>query len=194
MTVLKPIRLFAWYRVVPMALVALLGIASFLYAFAPAPLLRLMYPLSYEEQILASSTAHGVDPYLVSAVIDTESSWDAKAESASGARGLMQLMPETAQDMVDLGLVDGSYDPENLEDAATNIEFGCAYLSYLISFFNGSTDKAVAAYNAGMGNVMAWSSEETTLEESIAFPETQAYLVRVTNARARYQELYPQSF
>lgn len=194
MVTLKRIRLFAWYRAVPMALVALLGIASFLFSFAPAPLLRLMYPLSYEEQILASSTAHGVDPYLVSAVIDTESSWDTKAESASGARGLMQLMPETAQDMVDLGLVDSSYDSNNLEDAATNIEFGCAYLSYLISFFNGLTDKAIAAYNAGMGNVMQWTQDETSIQEAIAFPETQAYLVRVTNARTRYQELYPQSF
>ncbi len=194
MTTLKPVRLFAWYRVIPMALVLLFGIASFLYSYAPAPLLRLLYPLSYEDQILSSSTSHGVDPYLVCAVIDTESSWDSDAKSQSGARGLMQLMPETAQDMVDLGLVDASYDSSNLEDATTNIEFGCAYLSYLISFFNGSTEKAIAAYNAGMGNVMAWSQEESSLEESIKFPETQAYLARVINAQDRYQDLYPQNF
>ena len=106
----------------------------------------------------------------------------------------MQLMPETASDMISLGLVDSSYNVSNLSDPATNIEFGCAYLSYLISYFNGSTEKAIAAYNAGMGNVEQWAQRETSLQDAITFPETQAYLARVTNARERYQDLYPHSF
>ena len=131
----------------------------------------------------------------MAAVIRTESSWDATAQSSTGARGLMQLMPETAQDMVDKGLVDGSsYSAENLEDPATNIEFGCAYLAYLSSYFNGATDRAIAAYNAGMGNVDNWAQEDTTLHNAITFPETQAYLVRVNNAYDRYRQIYPTAF
>ena len=194
MTSIKASRLLAWYRVVPLACVLAFAIIALVYSAAPAPLLRLFYPLSHEEEIVDSATRHGVDPYLVAAVIETESGWDESAKSSRGAEGLMQLMPETARDMIALGLVDASYDASNLGDPATNIEFGCAYLSYLIRYFNGSTDKAIAAYNAGMGNVEQWTQGETSLQDAITFPETQAYLARVTNARERYQDLYPQNF
>ena len=106
----------------------------------------------------------------------------------------MQLMPETASDMISLGLVDSSYNVSNLSDPATNIEFGCAYLSYLLTYFNGSTDSAIAAYNAGMGNVDGWAQQSTSLHNAITFPETQAYLIRVNNAWVRYKTLYPDRF
>ena len=107
----------------------------------------------------------------------------------------MQLMPETAQDMIAKGLVDGGeYSAGNLYDPATNIEFGCAYLSYLLTYFNGSTDSAIAAYNAGMGNVDGWAQQSTSLHNAITFPETQAYLIRVNNAWVRYKTLYPDRF
>ena len=191
----RPPRLLAWYRVVPLLIVLLFGGISWAYAFAPAPLFQMLYPLKYEDQILASATAHGVDPYLVAAVIETESGWDASAQSDRGAQGLMQLMPETAHDMVYKGLVDGAdYDANNLLDPATNIELGCAYLAYLISYFNGATDHAIAAYNAGMGNVDSWTETGDELADAIEFPETQSYLARVTTAHERYRELYPDSF
>lgn len=107
----------------------------------------------------------------------------------------MQLMPSTAEDMVSKGLVDGEeFDPSDLEDPRTNIEIGCAYLAYLSAYFNGATDHAIAAYNAGMGNVDSWTSSGDRLNEAIQFPETQAYLARVTTAHQRYKELYPDSF
>lgn len=189
------IRLFTWYRVAPVALVLLLGIISFVYSFGPSLLFKPMYPLEHESEITASASAHGVDPYLVAAIIRSESSWDERASSHRGAIGLMQLMPETASDMVEKGLVDPNrFSVDQLTDPATNIEFGCAYLSYLMSYFNGATDKAVAAYNAGMGNVDIWTQEGDILHNAITFPETQAYLVRVTMAQTRYRELYPQAF
>lgn len=188
-------RLLAWYRVLSMLAVLAVGLIAAVYSFAPGLLFKAIYPLKYESEITASAARHNVDPYLVAAVIRTESSWDATAQSSTGARGLMQLMPETAQDMVDKGLVDGSfYSAENLEDPATNIEFGCAYLAYLSSYFNGATDRAIAAYNAGMGNVDNWAQEDTTLHNAITFPETQAYLVRVNNAYDRYRQIYPTAF
>ena len=184
-----------WYRVVPLAVVFIFGLVSFAFTFAPSLLFKPMYPLRYEDEITASASAHGVDPYLVAAVIRAESSWDPEASSDQGARGLMQLMPETAQDMAAKGLVDGKrYSYENLEDPAINIEYGCAYLSYLLTYFNGATDRAIAAYNAGMGNVDGWAKQDKLLHNAITFPETQAYLVRVNMAKARYQELYPQAF
>ena len=188
-------RLLAWYRALPMALVLAMGLIAAAYSYAPAALFSAIYPLKYEAQIIDSAARHGVDPYLVAAVIRTESGWDAEAASSQGARGLMQLMPETARDMVDKGLVDGSaYDPDNLEDPATNIEFGCAYLSYLGRYFNGATDRSIAAYNAGMGNVDDWAQQDTVLHNAITFPETQAYLIRVTNACERYRQIYPDAF
>lgn len=184
-----------WYRVFPLTVVLIFGLVSFAFAFAPSLLFKSMYPLRYEDEITASAAAHGVDPYLVAAVIRSESSWDPEASSHQGACGLMQLMPETAQDMVAKGLVDGKrYSYENLEDPAINIEYGCAYLSYLLTYFNGATDRAIAAYNAGMGNVDGWAKQDKLLHNAITFPETQAYLVRVNMAKARYQELYPQAF
>ena len=184
-----------WYRAVPLIVVLIFGLVSFAFTFAPSLLFKSMYPLRYEDEITASASAHGVDPYLVAAVIRSESSWDPEASSHQGARGLMQLMPETAQDMVAKGLVDGKrYSYENLEDPTINIEYGCAYLSYLLTYFNGATDRAIAAYNAGMGNVDGWAKQDKLLHNAITFPETQAYLVRVNMAKARYQELYPQAF
>lgn len=184
-----------WYRALPLTVVLIFGLVSFVFAFAPSLLFKSMYPLRYENEITTSASAHGVDPYLVAAVIRSESSWDPEASSHQGARGLMQLMPETAQDMVAKGLVDGKrYSYENLEDPTVNIEYGCAYLSYLLTYFNGATDRAIAAYNAGMGNVDGWAKQDKLLHNAITFPETQAYLVRVNMAKARYQELYPQAF
>lgn len=184
-----------WYRVFPLTVVLIFGLVSFAFAFAPSLLFKSMYPLRYEDEITASAATHGVDPYLVAAVTRSESSWDPEASSHQGARGLMQLMPETAQDMVAKGLVDGKrYSYENLEDPTVNIEYGCAYLSYLLTYFNGATDRAIAAYNAGMGNVDGWAKQDKLLHNAITFPETQAYLVRVNMAKARYQELYPQAF
>ena len=107
----------------------------------------------------------------------------------------MQLMPETARDMVNQGYVDPrEFDPDMLTDPAINIRYGCAYLSYLLKYFNGATDKAIAAYNAGMGNVDDWSQEKSRLHNAITFPETQAYLVRVTMTLKRYRDLYPNAF
>ena len=185
----------SWYRAIPLLLVLLCGVCSFCYTYAPAFIFKNMFPLNYEEYIKQSSARYGLDPYLVAAVIKTESNWNAQAVSNKGAQGLMQLMPETAQDMVSKGLVSAtSYSSNNLSDPAINIEFGCAYLAYLLKYFNGSTDRAIAAYNAGMANVETWAQQNTVLHNAITFPETQAYLIRVNGAQTRYRELYPDAF
>ena len=154
----------------------------------------IFYPVRYDQQINDSSSRHGVDPYLVCAVIKCESDWNADASSSAGAVGLMQLMPDTADEVLNLGLVSGkAYPASDLTDASVNIEYGCAYLSYLQRQL-GSTDEVIAAYNAGIGKVESWtsgSSPSTDLSTLIDYPETKAYLARVKQALSSYQTLYP---
>lgn len=163
------------------------GFASAATGFARG----LFYPVEYTEEIKAAAERHGLDPDLVCAIIKCESSWDASAVSGAGAVGLMQVMPATAQSLVALGLVDsGTYDPTNLSDAVTNIEYGCAYLEFLQNNLS-STTEIVAAYNAGIGTVQEWLADGATLPEGIEYAETSAYLERVTAAYEGYAAAYP---
>jgi soluble lytic murein transglycosylase len=166
---------------------------TFATNLAPNDLVRsLLYPVKYADLVQDSSTRHGVDPYLVCAVIKCESGWDSEASSSAGAVGLMQLMPATSAEVAQMGLVDaGTYDPNNLTDPATNIEYGTAYLAYLQQYL-GSTDEVIAAYNAGMGTVGTWVGDGGDLSSSIEYAETAAYLVLVKDAYSRYQQLYPE--
>lgn len=153
---------------------------------------RLVYPVSYDEAILASSERHNVDPLLVCAVIKCESNWDPSVSSGVGACGLMQLMPETAEELIRQGYVDGSvYSADALYDPETNIEFGCAYLE-LARHELGSTDEVIASYNAGIGKVKEWLASGTgsISELSQEYPETATYLKKVQNAYERYRALY----
>ena len=91
-----------------------------------------------------------------------------------------------------MGLVRSSaYDPTDLTDPSTNIEYGCAYLAYLSSQCD-STDEVIAAYNAGLGTVESWKEgHPSDFSDAITYPETKLYLQRVNDAYVHYQELYP---
>lgn len=187
-------RFFRWYRTIPILIMALVTALSFGMVSLPSSLARrYLFPVNYREAILESSARHGVDPLLVCAIISCESGWDAQAQSAAGAVGLMQLMPSTSQELADYGLVDvWGYDPTQLTDPATNIEYGCAYVAQLQSQL-GSTDEVIAAYNAGPGSVVSWLSGGGQIAEVIAFPETALYLERVRDSYDRYQQLYDET-
>ncbi len=184
-------RFWKWYRTIPIMTMLLIAGLSLGFVRLPGALARqYLYPVSYEQAILESSERHGVDPLLVCAVIKCESNWDSAAMSDAGAVGLMQLMPDTSSELANYGYVDvWGYDPENLTDPATNIEYGCAYLSQLQSQL-GSTDEVIAAYNAGPGSVGEWLAEGGDIAEAIKFPETALYLKRVNKTYERYQQLY----
>lgn len=185
-------RLLRWYRVVPALVLALtLAVSGGALATPAALVMQLVYPVEYSALVEAAAERHGLDPLLVCAIIKCESGWDEDAVSSAGAVGLMQVMPTTAQSLVDMGLVDeASYDPDDLTDPAVNLEYGCAYLAYLESNLS-SLDEIVAAYNAGLGAVQEWISDGDTISEAIEYAETSIYLARVTAAYEGYQSAYP---
>lgn len=184
-------RFARWYRVVPVVvLVMVLAVVAVVVAL-PTSLGRALHPVRHADQIEVSCERHGVDPLLACAVIECESGWDEGAVSPVGAVGLMQVMPDTARSLVSLGLVDDdAYDPDDLADPATNIEYGCAYLGYLQEHLSG-LEEVIAAYNAGIGAVQGWISEGGTIPEDVEYAETRAYLDRVLAAYEAYQDSYP---
>ena len=188
------VRFWRWYRLIPILSMAVVAALSFGLISLPSSLIRrYMFPVHYESLILDSSSRHGVDPLLTCAIIKCESNWNASITSDAGAVGLMQLMPATSAELAEYGLVDGgSYDPANLTDPGTNIEYGCAYLGQLQNQL-GSTDEVIAAYNAGPGSVEEWLSNGENITEVISFPETAFYLKRVNEAYKYYQRYYTET-
>ena len=173
------------------ALLALLVLGALLAGPLRQPVLRLCFPVRDADLVQDSATRHGLDPALVCAAVDCESGWDPDARSAAGARGLMQVMPQTARELAASGAVDaGRYDPEALDDPATCLEYGCAYLE-LLGRGLSSTEEVVCAYNAGPGAVDEWLATGDGVPDAIRYDETRTYLGRVMRARDGYRAAYP---
>lgn len=157
------------------------------------PIKKAIYPLRYEDIIVKYSNEYQLDPYLVMAIISAESRFDANANSHKDAMGLMQVTEQTAKWCVDRFELDIS--SENLYNPDTNIHIGCAYMDFLIDVFDGELQTAVAAYNAGQGNVKKWladkaySSDGKTLSD-IPFEETKNYVEKVMKRHEIYKKLY----
>ena len=157
---------------------------------------RAQHPLLYADLITAYAQAQGLDPALVSAVILCESSFDPQAESRLGARGLMQLMEDTAGWVAHkLDEDDETYSFDRLYDPETSIRYGTWYLGYLNRRFDGDATKVVCAYHVGQGNVDSWlqnpqySRDGVTLDV-IPTSDTAAYASRVLKARDVYRKYY----
>lgn len=162
------------------------------------PILTWYYPLKYRESVERHARYHQVDPLLVTAVMRVESDFNRYAISSKGARGLMQLMPETAKWAAELMGIDG-FDLEQLFDPEINIAIGVWYLSTLRQQFEGDTVLALAAYNGGRTNVLrwlreeAWSGEVETVQD-IPFPETRGYVQKVLHTYQWYRRIYRSSW
>ncbi|MBO5534782.1 MAG: dephospho-CoA kinase [Clostridia bacterium] len=157
---------------------------------------RARHPLVYENLIQQYSASQQLDPSLVAAVILCESSFDPHAVSRLGARGLMQLMEDTAGWIAHkLGEDTEDYSFDRLFDPETNIRFGTWYLGYLSRRYDGDAKKMVCAYHAGQGNVDAWlkkpeySTDGVTLT-TIPTQDTSQYAGRVLKAREVYEKYY----
>ncbi len=160
---------FAVFAVI--GLVALVGVWWLLF--------NLWFPLQYREEIQAAAKTYQVDPVLVAAVINAESSFDHTKVSQKQAVGLMQLLPSTAA-----ALTSNEVD---LFDPKTNIDLGVKYLAYLINRFN-DTDTALFAYNAGEGNVARWLKEQNQSKlTTCPFKETNAYVAKIKKTMKYYR-------
>ena len=124
---------------------------------------------SFSEFINEAASKHGLDPYLIKSVIKVESDFDPDVMSSKGAQGLMQLIPSTAK-------IVGCSDPFNARD---NILGGSNYLRMMIKRFDGNIDYALAAYNAGPGNVEKYKGIPP-------FRETKNYVRKVKHYYQQY--------
>jgi len=140
------------------------------------------FPTRYNDIIAAAAEKHNIAPSLIHAIIYAESGYDKNAVSRVGAVGLMQLMPATAVFAAEL--LDLQFDESMLKDPEYNIKLGVFYLSRLLRRFD--LHNAVAAYNAGEGNVARWIAEG---REEIPFRETRNYVRRVFRVQRVYQFL-----
>lgn len=153
-----------------------------------------MYPLAHKEYVEKYAEEYGVDKYLIYAIIKTESNFNKNAHSSKDARGLMQIIESTANEVcekIDYELED----VEELKNPETNIMIGTKYFSYLLNQFDQNEKLAIVAYNAGIGKVNKWITEGTinadgTNLENIPYKETNNYLRKVLREYEIYKELY----
>ncbi len=156
----------------------------------PRHLLKSFFPLDFQKEVLAESKKQKIDPLLIFSLIKQESAYREDATSRTGALGLMQLMPSTAE-----GLVDRKKEKKPGRDellrSETNIRLGVRYLAELINQQDGNLVYALAAYNGGPHRVKTWRKRWGSLPgevfvELIPFPETRNYVKRILRNYAYY--------
>src|SRR5690554_1421065 len=156
----------------------------------------LTYPVVYKESVVKYSEEYNLDPMLVMAVIKTESNFDKDAISHKGARGLMQIGESTGRWASEILKLE-EYTGDLLYDPETNIRIGAWYLRELLDQYDHEY-VALAAYNAGSGNVSEWLSNQEYSNDgenlqNIPFPETEEYVRRVQRNKRVYELVYGSS-
>jgi soluble lytic murein transglycosylase len=159
----------------------------------PVDMLRVLFPVAYFDLIKKHAAERGLDPYLVSALMAQESTFDPSIKSSANAVGLMQVLPSTGRRLAKRVGVK-RYRNALLIDPDTNIRLGTELFSNLVDRFGG-VHLALASYNAGESAVARWMAEKPgiTKEEfidDIPFPETQGYVRKIIGTAEDYRRLY----
>ncbi len=154
---------------------------------------QITLPLRHEDIIRQQAARKHLDPALIAAVIYAESKFDAR-DSATGAKGLMQIQPATAR-FIARRSGGTAFVVADLADPQVNIAYGSYYLRYLLGRYDGNATLAVAAYNGGETNVDRWIGDSGRgragfRTQDIRFTETRAYVARVLEARREYRANY----
>lgn len=149
------------------------------------PIHEVTLPLRHQDTIRQQAADKDLDPALIAAMIFAESRFRDQT-SRSGAKGYMQLMPDTA-----LFIAKNSggtrFELTDLANPDINIRYGSWYLRYLLDRYEQNRIAAIAAYNAGHNHVDRWGGSELDVED-IGFAETSAYVGRVLSKREEYAE------
>ena len=193
----KPSRARVWRR--RAGLLGFTAIAGLVIALAVGPwadkaVQEVELPLRHDDIIRQQAREKGLDAALIAGVIYIESHF-VDQTSRAGAKGLMQLMPSTA-DYIAQKSGGTAFVQGDLATPQVNISYGSWYLRYLLEKYDGSEPLALAAYNAGEGKVDEWVAvagargEQFRVARHIPFPETREYVMRVLDARARYRRTY----
>jgi soluble lytic murein transglycosylase len=179
------------------ALAAVAGVAVAAFATGTGPLgeavLEITLPLRHDDIIRQQAADKDVDAALIAAVIYEESRFRDQTSHA-GARGLMQITPETA-DFIARRSGGIRFEQSDLATPQINISYGAWYLRYLIDHYDGNESLAIAAYNAGQTNVDKWvagagGADSFDSARHIPFPETRAYVKNVQERRGQYRDRY----
>ena len=180
------------------ALIILIFVVVYAAVHYPDAQKSILYPFPYRAEIEQHARNYQVDKFLAVSVMKAESNFYEDAHSASGAIGLMQLMPETA-DWIAYCLNEEPPTIDEIKDCDRNIKYGIWYLAELEDEFFGNEILTLAAYNAGRGNVRYWMEENGWDEDfsdidAIPYSETRNYVKRVLHCREKYMELYGLNF
>jgi soluble lytic murein transglycosylase len=149
---------------------------------------ELTLPLHHDDIIRQQAREKEVDADLIAAVIYTESRFRDQTSDA-GARGLMQITPETADTIEELSGGE-TFVYDDLADPDLNIRYGTFFLRHLLDRYAGNPVAALAGYNAGITNADAWGGAAMGLDD-IPYPETRRYVEEVLDKRGDYRDSYP---
>ena len=145
------------------------------------------YPIKFRSLIKKYANEYNLSESLVASVINVESGYDSNATSKAGAKGLMQIMEKTGEEIAFKLKTEGEID---LFEVETNIKYGCFYLRYLIDYYEDET-LALCAYNAGLKNVNNWVEKTNNFsEKNIPFAETKGYIKKIKSSKYVYKRLY----
>jgi soluble lytic murein transglycosylase len=153
----------------------------------PEAIRELTLPLQHDDIIRQQAAEKNLDPAMIAAVIYAESRFQDQ-ESHAGALGLMQITPQTAH-VIERLSGGTTFVTSDLSDPEINIRYGSYYLRYLLNHYDGNEIAALAAYNAGTGNVDHWGGADLELTD-IGFPETRAYVEQVLDKQQDYRDQY----
>jgi soluble lytic murein transglycosylase len=174
--------------------VAAAGVMLAIAPWADKAVQEIRLPLRHDDIIRQQAEDKGLDPSLIAGVIYVESRFRDQTSHA-GAKGLMQIMPSTA-DYIARKSGGTRFVQGDLATPQINISYGSWYLRYLLEHYHGNEVLALAAYNAGEGKVDEWwrnasdRGERFRAASHIPFPETRAYVTKVLEARRSYRREY----
>lgn len=154
-------------------------------------------PRAYLDKIAAAAQENNVKPAFLLAIMLCESSFREGAQSSAGARGLMQVMPDTGAWIAGKLNESDTYSVDQLYDPQLNIRYGSWYIGYLSQRFGGDPILVASAYHAGQGKVAGWLSDsdysldgQTIRINDMVDGPTKQYAQRVVSAYAIYERLY----